>query len=255
MTEALSFRGVTRTYPGARLGPFRRGRRAPIQALERLALDLPEGSVTGILGPSGSGKTTLVRIGALLDRPTSGDVRLSGERITWEGTQLLRLRGKIGVVFQKPIVFRQSVQDNAAFGLRLRGDPASEVKAAKMLQHVGLGDLTNRPARTLSGGEAQRLAFARTAVLRPQLLLLDEFTAHLDSRNVATLERLLKEYHAETGATVLLVTHSPTQARRLCDRVALLLDGQVVETGAPEEVLEEPQDPRAREFLLGDAAL
>ena len=190
-----------------------------------------------------------------MDRPTSGEVNLGGERISWEARQLLRLRNRIGVVFQRPVVFRRSVLENAAYGLRLRGDPAAEVKATKMLQHVGLGDLVHRSARTLSGGEAQRLAFARTAVLRPALLLLDEFTAHLDSRNATTLERLMKEYRTETGASILLVTHSPSQARRLCDRVALIIDGQVVETGSTKQVLDEPQDPRAQAFLHGDAAL
>jgi len=255
VTDALSLRGVGRTFPGNRLGSFRRRRGPTTPALEHIGLDLPAGTVTGILGPSGSGKTTVVRIAGLLDRPTSGTVAIEGEALDWQPAQLHRLRGRIGVVFQKPIVFRRSVLENAAFGLRLREDAASETKAMQMLRHVGLADLASRPARTLSGGEAQRLAFARAAVLRPKLLLLDEFTAHLDSRNAATLERLVKEYRAETGATVLLVTHSPAQARRLCDRVALLLDGKIVETGETTQVLENPQDPRAREFLFGDAAL
>ncbi|MEA2624395.1 MAG: tungstate transport system ATP-binding protein [Candidatus Binatota bacterium] len=231
--------------------------------LTGVSLTIARGEIHAVLGPSGSGKTTLLRIMNLLEAPDEGTVRLDGEEIqvarAAEPLDGMRYaaRLRMAMVFQKPVAFRRTVVENAALGLEIRGRPRAEIveRVSAVLQELGLARLANAPARRLSAGEQQRLAFARAAVLGVDFLLLDEFTANLDPRNVDVLERAARAYAREHGGGVLLVTHDLFQARRVADRVSLLSEGRLVESAPKTEFFESPKDPRTRGFLAGELAL
>jgi tungstate transport system ATP-binding protein len=160
------------------------------------------------------------------------------------------------MVAQNPFLFRGTAAYNVSYGLCVRDVEGSELadRTTKGLEAVGLGGRGDAKASGLSAGEAQRVAFARAIVVRPDLLLLDEFTANLDPTNVNILEAAVREYNRGTGATIVLVTHNMFQAKRLAHRVALLLDGRIVETGPVKEFFDNPQDPRALAFVRGEFA-
>jgi tungstate transport system ATP-binding protein len=216
-------------------------------------LSLSEGQIHGVMGPSGAGKSTLLRLLNLLDEPTAGRILYRG-RDTARYRPRLELRRRMAMVFQKPVLFDETVFENVAYGLRLRGLPGREIrkKVAENLRAVGLEHLAKERARTLSGGEAQRVALARALVLEPDVLLLDEPTSNLDPQNVALLEELIRSASSRMGTTVILVTHNVFQARRLADRVVFLYEGRVVEEGAAAEVFSSPRDERTRAFVHGD---
>jgi tungstate transport system ATP-binding protein len=164
----------------------------------------------------------------------------------------LELRRRVTTVFQRPILLNRSVRDNVEYGLRLRGRRNGRQLVEATLERVGLGELAAQRARTLSGGEAQRVALARAMVLRPDVLLLDEPTANLDPYNVGLIEEIVRDLNREWGTTIVLVTHNIFQARRLADRVALLLEGQMVEMADVGSFFKSPRDPRAAAFVRGD---
>lgn len=218
--------------------------------LKDVSLEVEEGEIMAILGPSGSGKTTLLRLIDMLDRPDSGRICLAGKDI-WAGSRLETQRS-MAMVFQKPVAFSRSVYDNVAFGLRLRGTPRQEIDA-RVSEALQLLDMTGKEkqyAPSLSGGETQRLAFARAYVLKPRLLLLDEPTANLDPANVAIMERAIRDVGEKYHTTVILVTHSVYQARRLSSSAAFMWGGEIIEAG--KDLIEKPRDPRTRMFISGD---
>jgi tungstate transport system ATP-binding protein len=138
------------------------------------------------------------------------------------------------------------------FGLRLRGERDARDQALAALERVGLPGLARQPARTLSGGEAQRVALARAMVLQPDVLLLDEPTANLDPYNVSMIEKTVRGLNEEQGTTIVLVTHNVFQARRLADRVGLMMDGRLVEVAEVEAFFKSPADPRTAAFVRGE---
>jgi len=230
------------------------------KVLDGVSIAVARGEVHAVLGPSGSGKTTLLRILNLLEAPDAGEVSLDGARVEL-ARRHAKLNGmqhearlKMALVPQKPVAFRRTVFENAAFGLRVRGAPEDEIerKVKEALDRLGLTALAEQQARRLSGGEQQRLAFARAAVLSLEFLMLDEFTANLDPRNVKILEEAARSYAHDMGLGVLLVTHDLFQARRTADRLTLLVDGKVVETAPKDEFFGAPRDPRTRSFVAGE---
>ncbi len=228
--------------------------------LSHVSLSVGRGEVHAILGPSGAGKTTLLRIVNLLEAADAGEVALDGEPIGLLRAHAPlhaaqhRARLKMALVPQKPVAFRLSVFENVAFGLRVRGVSDDEIakRVGTALERHGIQALAQAPARRLSGGETQRLAFARATVLPLEYLLLDEFTANLDPANVKALEQAARAAAHDQGLGVLLVTHDLFQARRLADRVTLLVDGRVVESASKPEFFEAPKDPRTRAFVAGE---
>jgi tungstate transport system ATP-binding protein len=248
-----------RRLAGAHLSKAFEGR--PV--LDDISMDVHAGELHVVLGPSGSGKSTLVRLLNMLTAPDKGDVLFGGDVVTklprarslTDAQRRARLR--TAVVLQKPVAFRGTAVENAAFGLRTRGVPRAEAhdRGRAALDRLGIGDLADKPARRLSGGEIQRLAFARATVLDLDFLLLDEFTANLDPPNVLALEGAAREFAHERGGGVLLVTHDLLQARRLADRVSLLADRSIVESGPREDFFERPADDRTRRFISGEAPL
>ncbi|HKZ60743.1 MAG TPA: ATP-binding cassette domain-containing protein [Candidatus Thermoplasmatota archaeon] len=230
--------------------------------LSGVSVGVGRGEVHAVLGPSGAGKTTLLRILNLLDAADGGEVALDGEPVGIARAHAPlnaaqhRARLRMALVPQKPVAFRLTVFENVAFGLRVRGIEGDEVAArvdAALSRH-GIRALADAPARRLSGGETQRLAFARATVLPLEYLLLDEFTANLDPANVKALEQAARSAAHDEGLGVLLVTHDLFQARRLADRVTLLVDGRVVESASKGEFFEAPKDPRTRAFVAGELA-
>jgi tungstate transport system ATP-binding protein len=223
---------------------------------ERLVLDIDRlqiraGEVLALVGPSGAGKSTLLRLLNFLESPTGGRITFRGHRVDTSSVPL-DLQRRVTTVFQRPVLLSGSVLDNVAYGLKLRRSPHARQVATVALERIGLDQLAHKPARTLSGGEMQRVALARAMVIEPEVLLLDEPTANLDPYNVRLIEQTVAELHRQHGTTLVLVTHNVFQARRLAQRVALMLEGRVVELADVETFFEAPRDTRTVAFVRGD---
>jgi tungstate transport system ATP-binding protein len=224
---------------------------------ERLVLDVPLleiwcGEVLAVVGPSGAGKSTLLRLLNFLEPPCSGTITFQAHTFADPTKLPLELRRRAATVFQRPALLSASVLANVAYGLKLRGEHDAYPRARAALAQLGLAHLANTPARTLSGGEMQRVALARALVIEPAVLLLDEPTANLDPANVQLIERAIAETSRQRSATIVLVTHNLFQARRLAQRVALLLDGRIVEVSDTTTFFEHPRDPRTAAFVRGE---
>jgi tungstate transport system ATP-binding protein len=224
----------------------------------RTVLDIPAltvepGDILAVVGPSGAGKSTLLRLLALLEEVSTGEVSLHlGERQVTHASASTADRRQLAMVFQRPALLSRSVRANVAYGLRLRGERDGRDRVDAVLERVSLTTLAEARPRTLSGGELQRVAVARALVLEPSVLLLDEPTANLDPANVRLIEKLVREQHTRYGTTIVLITHNIFQARRLATRVALLLEGKLVECAPTETFFNAPQDPRTADFISGD---
>jgi tungstate transport system ATP-binding protein len=214
-------------------------------------LEIRAGEVLGLIGPTGAGKSTLLRLLAAVEQPTSGSLAFRGHVF---GPQELPLaiRRRITLVFQRPLLLAGTVRDNVEYGLRLRGTTHRHARADALLERLGLASLATRVARTLSGGETQLVALARALAVEPEVLLLDEPTANLDPARVALVETVIKDVHRQRGTTVVMATHNLFQARRVANRVALLLEGRLIEDAATEQFFIAPSDPRAAAFVRGE---
>lgn len=215
-------------------------------------LQVRRGEVLAVVGPSGAGKSTLLRLLNFLEPPSDGCIRFLDLQVTADQPAPLAYRRRVTMVFQRPVLLDRSVGANIRYGLQIRGCRNEDHELAAVLDLVRLRDVVHQPARTLSGGEAQRVALARAIVLRPDVLLLDEPTANLDPYNVGLIESILRNLNREFGTTLVLVTHNVFQARRLADRVALLLEGRIVEAADVEAFFQAPQDPRTAAFVRGE---
>jgi tungstate transport system ATP-binding protein len=222
------------------------------RVLEVEQLEIRGGEILGLVGPSGSGKSSLLRLLNFLEPPSSGEIEFQGKRLTNGQEMPLELRRMVTTVFQHPMLLNRSVWDNVSFGLELRGRRNERPTIQAALEEVGLAQLSRQRARTLSGGEAQRVVLARAIALRPQVLLLDEPTANLDPYNVGLIEGIARRLNQEQGTTLVLVTHNVFQAHRLADRVAFLLEGKIVEIAGTQQFFESPRDARTRAFVNGE---
>lgn len=226
------------------------------QALRDVSLRINDGEVFGVIGQSGAGKSTLVRCINLLERPTGGRVIIDGADVTdYDGRELRRLREGIGMIFQHFSLFQQrTVLDNVMFPLTIRGEKkdAAQARAMELLQVVELADKAQRYPSELSGGQQQRVAIARALANNPRIMLCDEATSALDTRTTVSVLNLLAKINRELGVTLVLITHSLAVARHICDRVAVLDNGVVVEEGPTAQVLENPQSEAARELVEFD---
>ena len=218
------------------------------------ALEIYAGEILALVGPSGAGKSTLLRLLNFLEQPTAGQLLFEGASVSNGSAPSLETRRKVTTVFQHPALLNRSVEENVAFGLKLRqkSSRAAAPLAAQTLQRVGLDSLAKAPARTLSGGEAQRVALARALVMQPKVLLLDEPTANLDPYNVKLIEEIIRQANQAQGLSVALVTHNVFQAKRLAHRTAFLLDGRLIEVNDTPTFFNNPQDPRTAAFARGD---
>ncbi|TET97596.1 MAG: ABC transporter ATP-binding protein [Dehalococcoidia bacterium] len=211
-------------------------------------LDVLPGEVLAVVGPNGAGKSTLIHVLALLERPSAGEVLLDSRPVRGN---LLPYRRRMAVVFQEPLLLDATVESNVGSGLALRGVPRAErvVRVRRWLERFGIAELARRPARTLSGGEAQRVSLARALALEPDVLLLDEPFAALDEPTRQALIDDLDQALGQTGATVVFVTHDRAEALRLGDRVAVIIGGRIRQVGPPSQVFAQPADEEVAAFL------
>jgi sulfate/thiosulfate transport system ATP-binding protein len=215
-------------------------------ALDDVSLAIASGSLTALLGPSGSGKSTLLRVIAGLETPDSGAVSILGDDVTGVPPQK---RG-VGFVFQHYAAFKHmTVRDNVAFGLKIRKRPKPEIKSRvqELLGLVQLDGFADRYPSQLSGGQRQRMALARALAAQPRVLLLDEPFGALDARVRKDLRAWLRRLHEEVQVTTVLVTHDQEEAMDVADRVAVINEGRIEQTGKPRDLYEHP----ANEFVMG----
>ncbi|MCK8519122.1 ABC transporter ATP-binding protein [Methanoculleus sp. 7T] len=222
-----------------------------LEVLHDIDLSVQEGEILGLIGPSGSGKSTLLRILDLIEPPSGGELSVFGIDTVEERGRWLDLRRRMGMLFQRPIVFNASVYDNIAMGLRYRGASGDEIdrRVKEALEAVGLSRYIKSRATDLSGGEQQRVALSRVLVTDPEILFLDEPTANLDPTSTATIEAIVARLNREKGITVLISTHDLMQGQRLAHRVAVMIEGTVAQAGSSREVFHEPKDPKIARFV------
>ena len=225
--------------------------------LHDLDLEIPDIGIVAIIGPSGCGKTTLLKsINRLLDLQENahvdGRVLIDGEDIYAPGADLLSLRKKVGFLSQRPFPLPMSIAGNVTFGLRIHGLPEDDIE--RHFRRAALWDEVKHrlhaPATSLSTGQQQRLALARTLAVEPEVILADEPTSALDPLSARLVEAQFQELKRDY--TVVLVTHILRQARRLADYVVFLYDGRLVEHGPARTFFESPVDPRTRAYLHGE---
>jgi molybdopterin-binding protein len=221
------------------------------EVLKSLDLSIGRGEVFALIGPTGAGKTTLLRIIDLLEIPSSGKIYFDGHCIPKSGKQRLEIRRRMSFIHQKPQVFNLSVYDNVACGLRWRGERKNRIaeKVDHILEVVGLEGYKNRNARTLSGGEAQRVALARSLVLEPEVLLLDEPMANLDPVSTAKIEQLISYIAGQHNTTMIMATHALSQGQKLAGRIGVLLNGKLIQTGSANDIFRLPKDEEVANFV------
>lgn len=212
------------------------GRSVPGKVLVAGAtFDVRKAEILAIVGPSGSGKSSLLRLLNRLDEPTEGNVYLDGG--DYRQLAPRELRRRVGMVMQRPYLFAGTVLDNMRFGPRQRGEDLSPTAAEELLAGVGLSGFASRDVSNLSGGEAQRVSFARALANSPEVLLLDEPTSALDDDAKREVEAVIQRIGHEQGVACVLVTHDAAQAARLAERVLVLESGRIVRIGLAAEVL------------------
>ncbi len=218
-------------------------------ALRVDALEVAAGDTLAIVGPNGAGKSTLLRVMGLLQRPSGGSIRFGGADAPAKNA--LEFRRKIATVFQEPLLLNATVYQNAALGLKLRGISKAQIKAriSPWLERLGIAHLAPRPARSLSGGEAQRVSLARALALEPELLLLDEPWAAVDPTSREEFLRDFARIVKDTRVTTVFVTHDREEAFALAERVAVLKDGVLLQFGSREEVFFRPNSEWSAEII------
>jgi tungstate transport system ATP-binding protein len=239
MTQTWAYRlqDVEKRYAG----------RPVVQVTE---LAVVPGEVLCLVGPTGAGKSTLLRLLAGLEPPSNGILSVGNHQLNGRGLPL-ELQRRITLLFQRPLLLRGTVQANVEYGLKLRGENDRAERVQRMLERLRLVDFAHQSAQTLSGGQMQLVALARALAVEPDILLLDEPTAHLDPAHVALVEEAVGEYRRERQATLVWATHHLFQAKRVADRVALLLDGRLIEVAPTQTFFESPSDPRTAAFVQG----
>lgn len=224
-----------------------------VEAVKDVCLEIRQGEIFGIIGFSGAGKSTLVRCINLLEKPEKGRVIIDGEDIThYEGKQLRHVRQRIGMIFQHfNLMPSRTVFENIELPLKLTKLSASErsQKIKKLLDLVGLSDKAQSYPSQLSGGQKQRVAIARAIANDPKVLLCDEATSALDPQTTHSILQLLKEVNTRLGITIVVITHQMEVIKEICDRVAVMQKGVVVEKGDIVEVFSAPQAPITKSFI------
>lgn len=230
------------------------------QALKDISFAVPGNTLQVIMGPTGSGKTTFLRalnrLNDLVPRiRTAGELLIDGHNVYARGTDVARLRSRVGMVFALPTPLPLSIFDNVAYGPRCRGVKGSELKdrVEHALKQAAIwdevADRLNDSAAALSGGQQQRLALARVLAMRPEIILLDEPTSGLDPLSTLRIEEALRELVSDY--TIILVTHNPLQAARIGGNVAFFYLGELVENGPAGELFTNPRDRRTEDYITG----
>ena len=226
---------------------------AQVDALRDINLQVEKGDIYGIIGMSGAGKSTLVRCLNYLEVPTKGSVLVEGQPLSeMSGAELRKLRSSISMIFQGfNLLMQKSVIDNVCFPLRIQNmkPDQARAKARQLLSVVGLSDKENAFPSQLSGGQMQRVAIARALASDPKILLCDEATSALDPQTTQQILELLKKINEETGITIIIITHQMSVVRDICNHVAIIEDGVLVENGLVEDIFNHPKS-RAGRYLV-----
>jgi len=224
-----------------------------VTALSDVSLHVKKGQITGVIGASGAGKSTLIRCANLLEIPNSGEVIIDGENLLkLNRKQLTLARRQIGMIFQHfNLLSSRTVFDNIAFPLELAGTPRSKIKerVSELLQFVDLEAKQNDYPASLSGGQKQRVAIARTLAVSPKVLLCDEATSALDPETTNSILNLLKAINKRFGITILLITHEMHVVKSICDDVAVISNGKLIEQGSVAEIFSHPKTSLAQKFI------
>jgi tungstate transport system ATP-binding protein len=217
---------------------------------DKAVLDIPEmefqeGRLWGILGPNGSGKTTLVRIVAGILNPSSGNVLYRGDSYNDN------IKMDMTLVFQRPYLIRSTVFENIAYPLRIRDIEEKEIshRVDELIDSFKIQSIRDQKAWTLSGGEAQKVALARALVFKPKILILDEPTSNIDPESIMLLEERILDYYQREKPTILMVTHNIQQAKRLCNRIAFMNEGRIIDSGTPSDIFGSGAMPKIKEFI------
>lgn len=242
----ISIENLEKKYPGNGDGVF---------ALRGIDLQIGRGEIFGIIGKSGAGKSTLVRAINLLERPTSGKIVVDGQDVTaLRGADLRSYRRRVAMIFQSfGLLAQKTVLDNVCFpyvAAAGKVTPQNREHALELLDRVGLREKASSYPSQLSGGQQQRVAIARALACDPEVILCDEATSALDPKSTNTILKLLRDINRETGVTIAVITHSMDVVEKICNSVAVLEDGRVVEQGSVASVFVNPQ-AAATKVLLG----
>ena len=224
-----------------------------LTALNNVSLHVPKGQICGVIGASGAGKSTLIRCVNLLERPTHGAVIIDDVDLTQlSEAELVKTRRQIGMIFQHfNLLTSRTVFENVALPLELENKSKAEIqeKTTALLALVGLSDKHNVYPANLSGGQKQRVAIARALASDPKVLLCDEATSALDPATTQSILKLLKEINRTLGITILLITHEMEVVKRICDQVAVIDKGRLIEQGTVSEIFSNPKTELAQEFI------
>ncbi|WP_448119871.1 methionine ABC transporter ATP-binding protein [Pseudomonas veronii] len=241
----IEFHNVHKTYRVA-------GKEIP--ALHPTNLRVENGQVFGLIGHSGAGKSTLLRLINRLEQPSGGQINVDGEEVTaLDANGLRRFRQQVGMIFQHfNLLASKTVADNVALPLTLAGElsrKAIDQRVAELLARVGLSDHAKKYPAQLSGGQKQRVGIARALATKPKILLCDEATSALDPQTTASVLQLLAEINRELKLTIVLITHEMDVIRRVCDQVAVMDAGVIVEQGSVADVFLHPKHPTTKRFV------
>lgn len=243
-TQAIRFEQVSKTFAG---------RDGAVHALMDVNLSIEEGDIFGVVGYSGAGKSTLLRTINGLELPTSGKIIVNGQDIAaLGGKELSRIRQRIGMIFQQfNLLLSRNVFHNVAYPLRLAGASKAETKqrVTELLEFVGLADKAKSYPEQLSGGQKQRVGIARALANHPQVLICDEATSALDPQTTGEVLALLQRVNQKYGITILLITHEMDVIRKICNKVAVMENGRVVEHGSVYSVFSDPQQGVSQRFV------
>ena len=227
-----------------------------VEALSDINLTVEQGDIYGIIGMSGAGKSTLVRCLNFLEKPTEGQVLIEGQELGALTEKELRgQRSDIAMIFQNfNLLMQKSVLDNVCFPMQIQGKKKKEARerARELLKTVGLSEKEKAYPAQLSGGQRQRVAIARALASDPKILLCDEATSALDPQTTASILSLLKEINEKLGITIVIITHQMSVIREICNRVAIIEHGELVENGLVEDIFSHPKSKAARELILRD---
>ncbi len=230
----------------------------PVEALNNVNLTVNDGDIYGIIGMSGAGKSTLVRCINMLERPTEGSVLLDGQDLgALNKKEMQAVRRQVTMIFQSfNLLMQRTCLQNIMFPLKLIHTPKAEAeaKAKELLKTVGLPDKANVYPAQLSGGQQQRIAIARALATNPRVLLCDEATSALDPKTTQSILELIRQINRDTGITVIVITHQMSVVQEICNRVAILEHGSVVEEGDVSEVFSHPKASATKALVFPDMA-
>lgn len=240
----IQIKNLTKTYTT---------KHGTVTGVDNVSLEVGKGEIFGIVGYSGAGKSSLIRCINLLERPSSGRIVVDKKDLTTlNGDQLRKARLKIGMIFQHfYLISQKTVYDNIAFALRAAGTPSKEIRTRveELLEMVGLADKRDVYPAQLSGGQKQRVGIARALANNPAVLLCDEATSALDPNTTLSILRLLKEINRKLNITIVLITHEMNVVKEICDRMAIMQGGRVIEEGRVYDIFADPQKELTKEFI------